>query len=65
MKPTCGSHGSHPNRNDLTDFARVAEHNTGSAKVVVRAGFVRVGAENSYANGVGRQIVEHIYQLER
>lgn len=44
-------------------FARVAEHNTGSAKVLVRAGFVRVGAETSYANGLGRHIVEHIYQL--
>lgn len=44
-------------------FARVAEHNTGSAKVLVRAGFVRVGAETSYANGLGRRIVEHIYQL--
>lgn len=44
-------------------FARVAEHNTGSAKVLVRAGFVRVGAETSYANGLGRRIVEHIHQL--
>lgn len=44
-------------------FARVAEHNLGSAKVLDRAGFVRRGAETSYANGVGRHITEHIYQL--
>lgn len=44
-------------------FARVAEHNVGSAKVLDRAGFVRVGAENSYVNGLGRHITEHIYQL--
>ena len=44
-------------------FARVAEHNVGSAKVLDRAGFVRVGAETSYANGIGRHITEHIYQL--
>ena len=44
-------------------FARVAEHNLGSAKVLDRAGFVRIGAETSYANGVGRRITEHVYQL--
>jgi RimJ/RimL family protein N-acetyltransferase len=44
-------------------FARVAEHNVGSAKVLERAGFVRIGAESSYANGIGRHITEHIYKL--
>ena len=44
-------------------FARVAEHNVGSAKVLDRAGFVRIGSETSYANGIGRHITEHIYQL--
>ncbi len=44
-------------------FARVAEHNIASAKVLVRAGFVRVGVEISDANGLGRHIAEHIYHL--
>jgi RimJ/RimL family protein N-acetyltransferase len=44
-------------------FARVAEHNVGSARVLTRAGFVRVGTETSYADGVGREVVEHIYRL--
>lgn len=44
-------------------FARVAEHNVGSAKVLTRAGFVRVDSETSYADGVGRDVVEHIYRL--
>jgi RimJ/RimL family protein N-acetyltransferase len=43
--------------------ARVAEHNVGSAKVLERAGFVRIGTETGYANGVGRHITDHIYQL--
>jgi RimJ/RimL family protein N-acetyltransferase len=44
-------------------FARVAEHNIGSATVLTRAGFVRVDSEISYAAGVGRDVVEHIYRL--
>jgi RimJ/RimL family protein N-acetyltransferase len=44
-------------------FARVAEHNIGSATVLTRAGFVRIGAETSFAAGVGRDVVEHIYRL--
>lgn len=44
-------------------MARVAEHNLGSAKVLTRAGIVRVGAETSYADGVRRDVVEHIYCL--
>ncbi len=35
-------------------FARVAEHNIGSAKGLIRAGFVQVDSETSYADGVGR-----------
>jgi RimJ/RimL family protein N-acetyltransferase len=42
-------------------FARVAEHNIGSTKVLARAGFVQVGSETSPADGVGRDVVEHIY----
>ena len=34
-------------------FARVAERNVGSAKVLRRAGFVQVGAERSWAEGLG------------
>lgn len=43
--------------------ARVAEHNIGSAKVLTRAGFVQVDTETSDADGVGRDVVEHIYRL--
>ena len=44
-------------------FARVAEHNVGSAKVLARVGFTQVGSEVSYADGVGREVIEHIYCL--
>jgi RimJ/RimL family protein N-acetyltransferase len=44
--------------------ARVAEHNIGSAKVLARAGFVQVGSETAHADGVGRDVVEHIYRLD-
>jgi RimJ/RimL family protein N-acetyltransferase len=43
--------------------ARVARHNIGSAKVLARSGFVPIGAETSYADGLGREVVEDIYQL--
>lgn len=46
-------------------LARVAQHNIGSAKVLTRSGFVQTGAETSYADGLGREVVEHIYQLAR
>jgi RimJ/RimL family protein N-acetyltransferase len=45
-------------------FARAAEHNVGSARVLARAGFVRVGTDTAHADGVGRDVVEHIYRLE-
>lgn len=44
-------------------YGRVAEHNVGSAKVLARAGFVQVGTETSYADGVARDVVEHSYRL--
>jgi RimJ/RimL family protein N-acetyltransferase len=43
---------------------RVAAHNRGSATVLERAGFVRVGQETSYAEGVGREVVEFVYRLD-
>ena len=46
-------------------LARVARHNIGSAKVLARSGFVQIGAETSYADGLGREVVEHIFQLAR
>jgi RimJ/RimL family protein N-acetyltransferase len=46
-------------------FARVAEHNVGSAKVLTRAGFEQIGSDSGYAAGVGREVVEHIYRLTR
>jgi RimJ/RimL family protein N-acetyltransferase len=44
-------------------FARVAEHNIGSAKVLARVGFQQIGSEVAYANGVARDVVERIYCL--
>ncbi|GGD11854.1 hypothetical protein GCM10007231_08410 [Nocardioides daphniae] len=44
--------------------ARVAEHNHGSIAVLQRAGFVRVGEETSYADGVGRDVVELVHRLD-
>jgi RimJ/RimL family protein N-acetyltransferase len=45
--------------------ARVAEHNIASARVLTRAGFVKIGWEVSYADGVAHEVVEHIYRRER
>ena len=44
-------------------FARVAEHNLGSARVLERAGFSEIGRETSYAHGVGSEVVERIFRL--
>ncbi|WP_394770820.1 GNAT family N-acetyltransferase [Lacisediminihabitans sp.] len=44
-------------------FARVAEHNPGSARVLARAGFAEIGTETSFADGLGRDVVEHTYRL--
>jgi RimJ/RimL family protein N-acetyltransferase len=45
-------------------YARVADHNAASAKVLARAGFVEVGRETAFARGVGAEIVERIYRLD-
>lgn len=44
---------------------RVAEHNVASAKVLVRAGFVEVGSDTSFAAGLGTAVIERIYRLDR
>jgi RimJ/RimL family protein N-acetyltransferase len=46
-------------------YGRVAGHNAGSAKVLARAGFLEIGSETSFAAGVGAEVVEHIYRLDR
>lgn len=46
-------------------YGRVAAHNGASAKVLARAGFVEVGSETSFAPGVGAEVVERIYRLDR
>jgi RimJ/RimL family protein N-acetyltransferase len=43
---------------------RVAEHNVGSATVLVRAGFVRVASGTGFAEGLGREVGEHVYRLD-
>ncbi|MBG0564483.1 GNAT family N-acetyltransferase [Actinoplanes aureus] len=44
-------------------FARVAADNAASIKVLLRSGFVVVGAETSYANGRATEIEETIMRL--
>lgn len=44
-------------------FARVAEDNGASRRVLERAGFAEIDRETSFAPGVGREIVERIYRL--
>jgi len=46
-------------------YGRVADHNVASAKVLSRAGFVEVGSETAFATGVGAEVVEHVYRLDR
>jgi len=46
-------------------YGRVADHNVASAKVLARAGFVEVGSETSFAPGVGAEVVERVYRLDR
>ncbi|HEY6932825.1 MAG TPA: GNAT family N-acetyltransferase [Marmoricola sp.] len=43
---------------------RAAEHNLGSRRVLERNGFVKVGEEVSWADGLGKEVVEHIYRLD-
>jgi RimJ/RimL family protein N-acetyltransferase len=46
-------------------FGRVAAHNLGSATVLARAGFVEVGSDKGFAPGVGAEVVERIFRLDR
>jgi RimJ/RimL family protein N-acetyltransferase len=46
-------------------YGRVADHNVGSAKVLEQAGFVEVGSDSGFAAGVGAEVVERIYRLDR
>ena len=45
-------------------YARVAEHNRGSATVLERNGLVKIGEETSWAGGAGKEVLEHIYRLD-
>lgn len=45
-------------------YARVAEHNLGSQRVLLRNGFTKIGDEVSWADGAGEDVVEHIYRLD-
>jgi hypothetical protein len=45
-------------------FTRVAEDNAGSVKVLRRAGFVQVGTERSWAEGLGREVGETVHRLD-
>lgn len=44
-------------------YARTAAHNRGSATVLERNGFVKIGEETSWADGAGEDVLEHIYRL--
>jgi RimJ/RimL family protein N-acetyltransferase len=46
-------------------YGRVASHNAASAKVLARAGFVEIGSDTAFAAGVGADVVELIYRLDR
>ena len=43
---------------------RVAEHNVGSANVLIRNGFVEIGSDKGFAPGLGREVVERIFRLD-
>ncbi|MGH3025246.1 MAG: GNAT family N-acetyltransferase, partial [Gaiellaceae bacterium] len=45
-------------------FARVAAHNLGSTKVLTRNGFIKIGVETSWADGVAADVLEYIYRLD-
>jgi RimJ/RimL family protein N-acetyltransferase len=44
---------------------RVADHNAASAKVLARAGFVEFASETAFAPGVGAEVLERIYRVDR
>ena len=46
-------------------FGHLAKHNLGSAKVLARAGFLKISSETSHADFLFRDVVEHIYRLAR
>ena len=46
-------------------FGRVADHNAASAKVLAGAGFVEAGTDTGFAPGIGAEVVERIYRLDR
>ncbi|UYM07309.1 GNAT family N-acetyltransferase [Solicola gregarius] len=45
-------------------YARAAEHNIGSRRVLERNGFVKIGEETSWADGPAADVVEHVYRLD-
>jgi RimJ/RimL family protein N-acetyltransferase len=45
-------------------FARAAARNLGSSKVLLRNGFTKIGEETSWAAGLGKDVLEHIYRLD-
>jgi RimJ/RimL family protein N-acetyltransferase len=45
-------------------YARTADHNLGSRRVLERNGFVKIGEETSRADGLSTELVEHIYRLD-
>jgi RimJ/RimL family protein N-acetyltransferase len=46
-------------------WGRVAADNLGSARVLLRNGFVRAGEETGYARARSAEIEEHVYRLDR
>jgi RimJ/RimL family protein N-acetyltransferase len=43
--------------------ARAAAHNSGSRAVLEKCGFQEVGRDRGFANGVGREVEEIVYEL--
>jgi len=46
-------------------YGRVAYDNVGSARVLEKAGFQKIGEEKGFANARGKEIVEFVYKLEQ
>lgn len=46
-------------------YGRVADHNAASAKVLRRAGFSEIGTDTGFAAGLGTEVLERIYRLDR
>lgn len=45
-------------------FARVADHNSSSVRVLARCGFMQIGTERAFADGVAEEIDERIFRLD-